>query len=162
MTDLNLGKSARGSNSINMLSTQQAPELNPGDEEITPSLIYEIQNNFQDMQSVNRIVFPKQTGRTTLRGSSRYYYHRPTLQDILYEEDFFHAQNSYHGKTIYEWNLDGYSEYQIFELIHQIIMYATIYKQNNNSDHQIVRFIVNGFTGILKGWWDTSTQQQEV
>lgn len=41
-------------------------------------------------------------------------------------------------------------------------MYATIYKQNNNSDHQIVRFIVNGFTGILKGWWDTSPQQQEV
>lgn len=44
-----------------MLSTQQGLELNPGDEEITPSLIYEIQNNFQDMQSVNRIVFPKQT-----------------------------------------------------------------------------------------------------
>ena len=44
-------------------------------------------------------------------------------------------------------------------------MYATICKQNNTSDHQIVKFIVIGFTRILKGWWDnilTFTQQQEV
>ena len=44
-------------------------------------------------------------------------------------------------------------------------MYATICKQNNNSDHQIVKFNVNGFTGIFNGWQDnvlTSTQQNEI
>ena len=63
------------------------------------------------MQSVNKINFPKQTGRTALQGASRYYYHRRTPHDILYEEDFFHGQNSYHGKTIYEWNIYGFSKY---------------------------------------------------
>ncbi|XP_028076004.1 NAC transcription factor 25-like [Camellia sinensis] len=76
-----------------------------------------IKNNFQDMQSVNRTAFPKQTDMTAIQDASRYYYHRPTPWDILYEEDFFHGQNSYHGKTIHEWNIDGYSEYQIFECI---------------------------------------------
>ncbi|XP_028107153.1 uncharacterized protein LOC114306167 [Camellia sinensis] len=85
--------------------------------------------------------------------------------DILYEEDFLQTQKSYHGKTIYEWNIDGLSEYQIFELLHQMIMYSTICKQNENDDHEITRFLLNGFTGILKAWWDniiTNTQQIEI
>ncbi|KAL7184993.1 hypothetical protein ACSBR2_027018 [Camellia fascicularis] len=49
---------------------------------------------------------------------SKYYYSRPTPQDILYEEDFLPTQIFYHGKTIYEWNIDGKSEYQNFETIH--------------------------------------------
>ena len=46
-----------------------------------------------------------------------------------------------------------------------MIMYSTICKQNENDDHEIARFLVNGFTGILKGWWDniiTDTQHAEI
>ena len=33
-------------------------------------------------------------------------------------------------------------------------MYATVCKQNNNSDKDIANFITCDFTGILKCWWD--------
>ncbi|KAL7254008.1 hypothetical protein ACSBR1_008375 [Camellia fascicularis] len=35
---------------------------------------------------------------------------------------------------------------------HQILIYGIICKKNDNTDSQVARFIVNGFTGILKGW----------
>ena len=63
-----------------------------------------------------------------------------------YEEDFLHNQKSYHGRTIYDWNIDGFSEYQIFELLQLMLMFATVCKQNENTDHQVARFIVSGFT----------------
>ena len=48
--------------------------------------------------------------------------------DLLWEEDFFRIQNSYNSKTIYEWNLDGYSEYQICELICWSVFYEKLLK----------------------------------
>ncbi|KAL7258071.1 hypothetical protein ACSBR1_004233 [Camellia fascicularis] len=62
-------------------------------------------------------------------------------------------------------NIDGKSEYQIFETIHQMLMYNPVCKQNDNTNSQIAWFIINGFTGILKGWWDnilTVSQQNEI
>ena len=104
-------------------------------------------------------------GNSSKTTPSRYYYPEPTLMYILYEEEFLQRQKSYHGKTIYEWNIDSLSECRIFELLHQMIMYSTICKQNDNDGHEIARILVNGFTRILKGWWDniiTETQQIEI
>ncbi len=35
-------------------------------------------------------------------------------------------------------------------------MYATASKAKENSDQAIVKAIIAGFTGQLKGWWDFS------
>ncbi|XP_059288558.1 uncharacterized protein LOC132041897 [Lycium ferocissimum] len=43
-----------------------------------------------------------------------YYYPCPTPQDVLVEEHEHIITNSYSGKEIYEWNIDGYSERQIY------------------------------------------------
>ncbi|KAL7168081.1 hypothetical protein ACSBR2_038512 [Camellia fascicularis] len=46
-----------------------------------------------------------------------------------------------------------------------MMMYATVCRQYSNSDHAIVKFIINGFTGQLKGWWDnilTPQQHNEI
>ncbi|MFQ6624509.1 hypothetical protein Gotur_003869 [Gossypium turneri] len=51
-------------------------------------------------------------------------------------------QNKYNANTIYEWNIDGMSEYNI-----------------------LPNLLVAGFTSQLKGWWDhalTKTQQEEI
>ena len=80
------------------------------------------------------------------------YYKRPTPQDLLFEEDSFQNQVSYNSRTIYEWNIDGLSEYQIYEVIHKMLIYATIYKASGNNDSNVAKFIANGFTGSLKGW----------
>jgi len=90
---------------------------------------------------------------------------RPTPIDILFEENDDLVQNSYHENSIYEWNIDGASEKVIHDQLHRMIMYATVCKQNNNSDKDIANFITCDFTGILKGWWDhciTSEQKLEI
>jgi hypothetical protein len=42
----------------------------------------------------------------TSKSLEKYYYKRPTPQDLLFEENEFY-QNSYPGKSIYEWNIDA-------------------------------------------------------
>ncbi|XP_045798027.1 uncharacterized protein LOC123892268 [Trifolium pratense] len=94
----------------------------------------------------------------------KYYYKRPSPQDLLFEEaEPF--QNSYSGKAIYEWNIDGLNDKQIIDMIHRIIMYSSICKQQDNSDSSIASFITTGFVGQLRGWWDhylTDAQKREI
>ncbi|MFS8026437.1 hypothetical protein Hanom_Chr16g01486711 [Helianthus anomalus] len=81
-------------------------------------------------------------------------YPRSTPQDVLHEEQEYEITNSYNGKSIYEWNLDGYTDRQIYMMTHQMMMYATIAKNNQNTDSTVCKMITAGFTGQLKGWWD--------
>ncbi|KAK9677788.1 hypothetical protein RND81_11G167100 [Saponaria officinalis] len=60
-----------------------------------------------------------------------FYYSRPSPLDVLHEEQEFQINNSYNGKCIYEWNIDGHTDSQVYN-----------------------QMIVSGFTGQLKGWWD--------
>jgi hypothetical protein len=85
------------------------------------------------------------------RSVDKHYYKRPSPQDLLYEEND-NFQNSYSGKQIYEWNIDGLTEKQILDLIHKMIMYSTVCKQQGNTDSMIASFIVVGFIGQLRGW----------
>uniref|UniRef100_A0A7N0V3H1 CCHC-type domain-containing protein n=1 Tax=Kalanchoe fedtschenkoi TaxID=63787 RepID=A0A7N0V3H1_KALFE len=94
-----------------------------------------------------------------------YYYNRPSPLDILHEEEEYINNNSYNGKNIYEWNLDGYTEKQIYNLVHRMCMYSTISKAAGNNDFNITNMIVAGFTGQLKGWWDnylTPLNKEEI
>ncbi|CAL5186076.1 unnamed protein product [Lathyrus oleraceus] len=98
------------------------------------------------------------------RPIEKYYYKRPSPQDFLFEE---HEpfQNSYSGKTIYEWNVDGLNDKQIIDTIHRMIMYSTICKQHENSYSSIASFITTGFVGQLRGWWDhylTESQKLKI
>ncbi|MBT1595296.1 hypothetical protein, partial [Klebsiella pneumoniae] len=67
----------------------------------------------------------------------------------------YYPQSKYDGTSIYEWNIDGMSEYQIFNLFSEMIMVSTAYiKQNKVSQQATLNMITLGFTGQLKGWWD--------
>ncbi|KAG5589384.1 hypothetical protein H5410_039898 [Solanum commersonii] len=90
-----------------------------------------------------------------------FYYPRPTPQDVLLEEHEHIITNSYNGKEIYEWNIDGYTDRQIFTTVHRMLMYSTICKTNKNSDKTIADMITTGFTGQLKGWWDNYLNQAQ-
>ncbi|MCH96737.1 hypothetical protein A2U01_0017726, partial [Trifolium medium] len=94
----------------------------------------------------------------------KYYYKRPSPQDLLFEEKEPY-QNSYSGKTIYEWNIDGLNDKQIIDLVHRMLMYSTVCKQQGNTDSGIASFIVTGFIGQLRGWWDyylNEAQRNEI
>jgi hypothetical protein len=100
----------------------------------------------------------------TSKSLEKYYYKRPSPQDLLFEENEFY-QNSYSGKSIYEWNIDGLNEKQIIDVIHRMIMYSTVCKQQGNRDGSIATFITTGFVGQLRGWWDhylNETQRIEI
>ncbi|CAL5212221.1 unnamed protein product [Lathyrus oleraceus] len=98
------------------------------------------------------------------RPIEKYYYKRPSPQDLLFKESE-PFQNSYSGKAIYEWNVDGLNDKQIIDTIHRMIMYSTVCKQHGNSDSSIASFITAGFVGQLRGWWDhylTESQKLEI
>ena len=122
--------------------------------------IQSLENVFKDEPfSLNKIDFPEKSGPT--------FYKRPTPGDVLYEEDFFtkKQQTSFSATYIYEWNIDGMTDYQIMEQLHRMLMYASICKANGNNDSDIAKFIINGFTGVLYGWWHNSlnlTQKEEI
>jgi hypothetical protein len=40
----------------------------------------------------------------------------------------------FNGKEIIEWNLDGFVEYQIFTMCHQMVMYANACIANGNKE----------------------------
>ncbi|KAG5572771.1 hypothetical protein H5410_062537 [Solanum commersonii] len=52
-----------------------------------------------------------------------FYYPRPTPQDVLLKEHEHIITNSYNGKEIYEWNIDGYTDRQIYTTVHRMLMY---------------------------------------
>src|ERR1051325_1764391 len=94
----------------------------------------------------------------------KYYYKRPSPQDLLFEEPE-PFQNSYSGKAIYEWNIDGLNDKQILDAIHRMIMYSTVCKQHGNSDRDVASFITTDFVGQLRGWWDhylTENQKKDI
>ncbi|KAH9763180.1 hypothetical protein KPL70_001074 [Citrus sinensis] len=75
-------------------------------------------------------------------------------------------QSRFNASSVYEWNIDGMSEYNILGLLQQMTMAANAYKiQSGTSDKAIVEILIAGFTGQLKGWWDhllTKKQQLDI
>ncbi|KAH9649499.1 hypothetical protein KPL70_026003 [Citrus sinensis] len=75
-------------------------------------------------------------------------------------------QSRYNASSVYEWNIDGMSEYNILGLLQQMTMAANAYKtQAGTSDRAVSEILIAGFTGQLKGWWDhllTNRQQLDI
>ncbi|KAH9679044.1 hypothetical protein KPL71_025947 [Citrus sinensis] len=75
-------------------------------------------------------------------------------------------QSRYNASSVYEWNIDGMSEYNILGVLQQMTMAANAYKtQSGTSDKAIAEILIAGFTGQLKGWWDhllTKLQQLDI
>ncbi|KAH9704491.1 hypothetical protein KPL70_011491 [Citrus sinensis] len=75
-------------------------------------------------------------------------------------------QARYNASSVYEWNIDGMSEYNILGVLQQMTMAANAYKtQSGTSDKAIAEILIAGFTSQLKGWWDhllTKLQQLDI
>ncbi|KAH9672158.1 hypothetical protein KPL70_017618 [Citrus sinensis] len=61
-------------------------------------------------------------------------------------------QSRFNASSVYEWNIDGMSEYNILRLLQQMTMAANAYKtQSGTSDKAIAEILIAGFTDQLKG-----------
>ncbi|KAK2988674.1 hypothetical protein RJ640_012710 [Escallonia rubra] len=106
-------------------------------------------------------------GATNSRPPLRNYYTRPTPIDMQLEENNFSNPSSFNGSSIYEWNLDGMTDYQVITLLQHMLMAANSARNRNpgESEAVIARYLIAGFTGQLRGWWDfylTPTDQNNI
>ncbi|KAL0015733.1 hypothetical protein SO802_002802 [Lithocarpus litseifolius] len=84
------------------------------------------------------------------------WYSKPTPPDMQFEERPFQTQFSVSADKLYEWNIDGLSEQEIINKMTHMSIVGTAYLNNNNYGHsEIVELLVTGFTGTLRGWWDS-------
>ncbi|XLU80028.1 hypothetical protein S245_003448, partial [Arachis hypogaea] len=84
---------------------------------------------------------------------SAYGYNRVSAPDLALEERElgFVSFNS----NVYEWNIDGKTEYNIMSMLQHMTMVGTAYQAaHETSEEAIANVIVSGFSGQLKGWWD--------
>jgi hypothetical protein len=90
-------------------------------------------NQITDGESEDVINKIRSFKTTTQTAMMRNYYLSPTYVDLQFEE-LPHIANMtcFNGKEIVEWNLDGFVEYQIFTMCHQMIMYANTCITNGN------------------------------
>ena len=70
-------------------------------------------------------------------------------------------KSKYDVDDIYEWKIEGVSEYQILNILQEMIMASTAYNAKGNTDHLISRHLIVGFTSQLKGWWDNVLTKEE-
>lgn len=82
---------------------------------------------------------------------------------MQYEEE--RSQMSYHPEMLYDWNLDGLTEWQTYNLLNKMGIAISIYRSIGKSDREAAEMIISCFTGVLKGWWDhmlTDTDRQNI
>ncbi|PKI57218.1 hypothetical protein CRG98_022403 [Punica granatum] len=94
------------------------------------------------------------------------YYTTISAPDLVLEEKPSIVQNRYSANAIYEWNIDGQSEYNILSVLQQMTTVSNAYKtQTRLFDPAIAHMLIAGFTGQPKGWWDnylSPFQQNEI
>ncbi|KAH6823414.1 hypothetical protein C2S53_000152, partial [Perilla frutescens var. hirtella] len=72
------------------------------------------------------------------------------------------SQSRYNDSSIYEWNIDGLTEYNILNTLQQMTMAANAYKtQKGTHDKTIAELLIAGFSGQLKGWWDYHLNERQ-
>ncbi|KAL4643357.1 hypothetical protein ACB092_02G086400 [Castanea dentata] len=84
------------------------------------------------------------------------------VEKTVFEEIFFQTQFSVSTEKLYEWNIDGLSEQEIVNKMAHMSMVATAYMNNHDDlDHSdIVDLLVTGFSGTLRGWWDSHLTEE--
>ncbi|QHN81872.1 uncharacterized protein DS421_20g690740 [Arachis hypogaea] len=73
---------------------------------------------------------------------------------------------SFNAHNVYEWNIDGKTEYNIMSMLQHMTMVGITYQAaHDTSEEAITNVIVSGFSGQLKGLWDnylSDDQKQSI
>ena len=120
------------------------------------SNINNLESQFIDKFQINKLTLStsdrkKGLGRVDGLYPKTNWYPKPTPLDLQFEERHTFTNSSYSPDLIYEWNIDGMSEYEIINLLHEMTLLTNVYKNHGKRDHQIAHLIVIGFTGQLNG-----------
>ena len=104
-----------------------------------------------DLPEIKRFV-----GNPKPMSFTKNWYSRPTPPDMQFEKRIFQTQFFVSANKLYEWNIDGLSEQEIINKMSQMSMVGIAYQNNHDLDQpEIVNLLVIGFSGTLRGWWDS-------
>ena len=71
--------------------------------------------------------------------SRKNYYSKPSFTDVQLEERNYQLAASYDESSFYEWNIDGMSEHQIINLVHEMMMVANAYRIKTSNSTFMLR-----------------------
>ena len=131
------------------------------------SNINNLESQFTDKLQINKLILgylsqDRKKGRIDDIYPKKNWYPKPTPPNLQFEERHTFVNLSYLLDLIHEWNIDRMSEYEIINLLHEMTLLTTVYKNHGKSNHQIAHLIVTGFTGQLKDWWDHYLNNDET
>ena len=111
-----------------------------------------LESQFTDKLQINKLTLSsssqdRKKGRIEEPYPKKNWYPKPTPPNLQFEERHTFVNSSYSPYLIYEWNIDGMSEYEIINLLHEMTLLANAYKNHGKLNHQIAHLIVTGFTG---------------
>ncbi|CAL8118500.1 unnamed protein product [Prunus armeniaca] len=117
--------------------------------------ISKIENAFKNLEVQVEPRVKKLEKHISPTSLTRNWYPRPTPPDIQFEERNLQTQFSVSSDKMYEWNIDGLPEQEIFNKLQHMSMVANSYITNHSfRQSEIVPLLVTGFTGTLRYWWD--------
>ena len=104
------------------------------------SNIDNLESQFTDKLQINKLTLSsssqdRRKGRIEEPYPKKNWYPKPTPPDIQFEERHTFVNSSYSPDLIYEWNIDGMSEYEIINLLHEMTLLTNVYKNHGKQDH---------------------------
>ncbi|CAL9004328.1 unnamed protein product, partial [Prunus brigantina] len=130
-------------------------EFEPETVESETSNISKIENAFRNLEVQVKPKLKRLDRHISPTSLTKNWYPRPTPPDIQFEERHFQTQFSVSSDKLYEWNINGLSEQEIFNKLQHMSMVANSYITNHSfRQSDIVPLLVTGFTGTLRYWWD--------
>ncbi|CAL9002903.1 unnamed protein product [Prunus brigantina] len=144
-----------GLKTLDSFANTNSSESEPETIESENSDILKIENAFKNLEVQVEPKIKRLDRHISPTSLTKNWYPRPTPPDIQFEERNFQTQFSVSSDKLYEWNIDGLSEQEIFNKLQHMSMVANSYITNHSfRQSEIVPLLVTGFTGTLRYWWD--------
>ncbi|CAL8990427.1 unnamed protein product [Prunus brigantina] len=144
-----------GLKTLDSFANTNSSESEPETIESENSDILKIENAFKNLEVQVEPKIKRLDRHISPTSLTKNWYPKPTPPDIQFEERNFQTQFSVSSDKLYEWNIDGLSEQEIFNKLQHMSMVANSYITNHSfRQSDIVPLLVTGFTGTLRYWWD--------
>ncbi|QHO38766.1 uncharacterized protein DS421_4g123240 [Arachis hypogaea] len=151
--------------STSRIQTRSSKAINALGKDSNESSSDQSDNSDKSSLKVSPIMTNSITKWKGLTKPSAYGYNRISAPNLALEEREL-GFVSFNANNVYEWNIDGKTEYNIMSMLQHMIMVGTAYQAaHETSEEAIANVIVSGFSGQLKGWWDnylSDVQKQSI
>ena len=95
-------------------------------------------------KQINKINF----GRFVKRRDQINFHHRPSfLGEGLEQRQRYAINTKFNRESIYVWNIGGTPEYQVYDILNNMLTFSITYESNDHSNGEVVILLINGFNG---------------